>query len=361
MEEGVAPTESLPLKSYRHIHAKRVSVGYARRTPKELRPSSQEEFQSPIPILNPQSSILKMDDLTQRIERAVAQFFPSATLLRTWPLTGGISASMTAFEIAQPTGETKKLIARQPGEYRFKHNPKAADHEFQVHRELSHTGLKVQTAHHIEDHPDRPFFILDYVEGKPEVHPANPQDFVTKFANQLTQIHQTNKTKLTSFPKQGPDPNPQRETLNETLREAEIRAALAKLGEPQNEQTLCHGDLWPGNVIWQNQEIAAVIDWEESTIGDPLSDLAISRLDIWWILGQAAADELTTCYEAETNQDLATLPYWDLCAALRPIHNIEEWSPSFPPLGRPDITTETMIRDHQAFVEQALVASASRR
>jgi aminoglycoside phosphotransferase (APT) family kinase protein len=147
-----------------------------------------------------------------------------------------------------------------------------------------------------------------------------------------------------------------REASNHSLREEKIRDALDAAGSPprSNPHVLCHGDFWPGNVLWRDGEIAAVIDWEDCLIGEPLADVAICRLDLWWILGEAAAGDFTACYQSQTGLDLGSLPYWDLRASLRPIRNIEEWAQSYSPLGRPDVTEETMRRDHQAFVAQAL-------
>jgi hypothetical protein len=74
------------------------------------------------------------------------------------------------------------------------------------------------------------------------------------------------------------------------------------------------------------------------------------------VLGEAAAEGITRRYQALRPIDLSDLPYWDLCASLRPISNIDEWASSYPPLGRPDVTEATMNRDHQAFVAQALAS-----
>jgi Ser/Thr protein kinase RdoA (MazF antagonist) len=116
---------------------------------------------------------------------------------------------------------------------------------------------------------------------------------------------------------------------------------------------LLHGDFWPGNTVWRDGRLVAVIDWEEAAFGDPLADLAVSRLDILWIFGLSAMNDFTQQYRSVTGINVINLPYWDLYAALRPASHIAEWAAVYPPLGRPDITEETMREGHRLFVTQA--------
>ena len=43
-----------------------------------------------------------------------------------------------------------------------------------------------------------------------------------------------------------------------------------------NPPALLHGDYWPGNILWKDGRLAAVIDWEDACLGDPLVDLAMA-------------------------------------------------------------------------------------
>ena len=96
-------------------------------------------------------------------------------------------------------------------------------------------------------------------------------------------------------------------------------AAALRQAPPQssNAPVLLHGDYWPGNWLWQNGRLAAIIDWEDAALGDPLRDLAQSRLELAWIHDAAAAAAFTRAYLARRPLDTSALPYWDLCAALR--------------------------------------------
>ncbi len=86
--------------------------------------------------------------------------------------------------------------------------------------------------------------------------------------------------------------------------------------------SLVHVDYWMGNVLWHGQQVAAVIDWEEASYGDPNFDLGYCRMDMFLSgMGKAAADELLTVYEAEMGRPAQNLALWELAAAPRPMHS----------------------------------------
>lgn len=127
-----------------------------------------------------------------------------------------------------------------------------------------------------------------------------------------------------------------------------------------NEPVLLHGDHWPGNILWRDGRIAAVIDWEDAALGDPLDDVAISRLEILWAFGIEAMQDFTARYRAMTAVDFVNLPYWDLYAALRPASKIAEWAEGWPEWGRTDITEATMREGHRRFIAQAVEKLSAR-
>jgi aminoglycoside phosphotransferase (APT) family kinase protein len=142
--------------------------------------------------------------------------------------------------------------------------------------------------------------------------------------------------------------------------EEEIRTLLqSDWPHAVNPPVLLHGDYWPGNVLWRDNKLAAVIDWEDAALGDPLSELANARLELRWILGAEATQAFTAHYQAalpvHAVTDYSNLPYWDLCAALHLIHHAADWDTWAEPLpsdGR-DVTASTIARDLADFVEQA--------
>ncbi|MEM9159893.1 MAG: phosphotransferase, partial [Verrucomicrobiota bacterium] len=144
--------------------------------------------------------------------------------------------------------------------------------------------------------------------------------------------------------------------LNATFSYAECKASLKAIWPIPNLNplSLVHGDYWPGNVLWKDEQLIAVIDWEETCIDDPLIDLAIARLDVRWVYGKEAMDTFTRLYLRANPIDRTHLHRWDLFAAIRPGDRLAEWAPGYPQLGRDDITAETMTLERRDFAAEAL-------
>ena len=99
---------------------------------------------------------------------------------------------------------------------------------------------------------------------------------------------------------------------------------IAKMPE-QGPATLVHGDYGTHNVMFgRDSTVAAVVDWEIATLGDPLADLGYS-LNAWaqpddpfldndeatsLAPGFPTRDHLRDRYAAKTGRDLSDLPYY---------------------------------------------------
>ena len=139
---------------------------------------------------------------------------------------------------------------------------------------------------------------------------------------------------ITDLTRREPDPS---------LREALVRRHLDEhWPPPATELCLLHADYFPGNIIWDGDAIAAVIDWESAALGDPMADIATTRLDLRWAYGAEVAERFTRRYLTMTGRSTATLPVWELVVSLRPAGAISLWASDMAAHGRPDITADSM-------------------
>lgn len=294
----------------------------------------------------------------QALERLLQRIEPQAALLRAWPLTGGVSARVTALEIALPDGETRRLVVRQHGAADLAHNPRIADDEFRLLRALHAAGLPVPEPYYAAGREilGTPCLVVAYIEGAPFFAPPDVTDFVAQMAAQLARIHGADAAEVAFLPsasakaaaKVGEGPA----KTDESLDERRIRGLLQNTWPPlqANADVTLHGDYWPGNLLWRNGKLVGVIDWEDAMIGDPLADLANTRLELLWALGIEAMEAFTQAYRGlRPDVGCANLALWDLYAALKPMGKLADWA-------NDDATEQAMREGHRRFVAQAVEA-----
>ena len=294
----------------------------------------------------------------------IEQMFPGHRVIEVNPLSGGISAEMTAFTLEHPDGRRAALVLRIQGTREFAFDPTATTRMYRTLAALAPQLPVVPKPYFLD--PDGEFFgtpclVMTRIDGRADYAREFGPAFSTGAAGLLALIHAIDPAPLDFLPRfsdwvQWQLENPPA-AADTDLHEADIRAHLQDhwpFPHP-NRPTLLHGDYWPGNLLWQEEELVGVVDWEETAIGDPLSDLAVARLDILFAFGQEVMADFTRRFLAASRQvDPADLPLWDLYAALRPAGELEKWAEGWPAFGRPDVTYTSMQKDQNWFVEQAL-------
>lgn len=290
-------------------------------------------------------------------EKLLCKFAPNAKLLRTWELKGGQSAQVTALEVMHDDGRRQKMVARLHGAVDLANNPNVAAVEFRLLQLLNAAGVATPAPIYLDTDCDIfpvPCLVIEFIDGQPEFAPDDVPNRVQQLAAQLANIHQVDcsAADMSFMPQQAASVaaklRQRPAVLDESLHEGNIRDALAVIGPlpPRNASAILHGDYWPGNVLWQHRQLVAVIDWEDAEFGDPLADLANSRLEVLWAFGREALQQFTDVYCAASTIDFTYLPYWDLYAALRPCSKIGNWGL--------DADAENAMREsHHWFIQQA--------
>jgi aminoglycoside phosphotransferase (APT) family kinase protein len=262
----------------------------------------------------------------EKFAQVVQKIDPRCRLLRAWKLEGGVSAQVTALEVEGPGGQREKMLVRRHGEVDRRQNPQIAADEFQLLHLLQSAGMAAPEPYYLDVSKEifsTPYIVVEYIEGQPEFAFVHGSDFIHQLALYLSRLHQLGCSKLdiSFLPRQrercaaklGAPANA------ESGDERHVRAVLQARWPlvQRNPSVLLHGDFWPGNILWKDGQLVAVIDWEDAASGDPLADLGNSRLEVLWAFGVDAMQRFTDCYRSITSIDFTHLPYWDLYAALR--------------------------------------------
>lgn len=303
-----------------------------------------------------------MSDKSHRgkFNRLLQAAIPGAYLVHLWPLEGGVSAQVTAMEVSGPDGSIRKLVVRQHGKTERERNPDIARDEYRVLELLASQEMAAPSPVYVD--PEGVFFddtclIVEFMSGDPNFDPTDQAAYLMQMAGHLSLIHTLNCAghELDFLPamtdlgteliatKGGNGVAPPIDNLVDVM-------AIVKSNWPltqHNSSVLLHGDFWPGNLICEGDRITGVIDWEDASTGDPLSDVANTRLEVLWAFGQDAMALFTEHYIRNSKPDITNLAYWDLFAALRRTSAFTGWI-----VGHSD---EDQMRDkYRYFIDQAL-------
>ena len=293
----------------------------------------------------------------EKFEQVVHRIDPRFRLIKAHALEGGISAQVVALEVAQADGQTKKMVLRRHGPNDLQQNPDVAEDEYRLLKITRAEGLATPAPLHLDQTREifpTPYVVIEYMEGETDFVPLDLHDYLRQMAGHLVRIHSISCARhdLTFLRDQEKiyfemfSRRPGK--VDDTIGEDRIRDTLEAVWPlPQrNAPVMLHGDYWPGNILWRNGRLSAVIDWEDAQFGDPLTDVANGRLEIMWLFGIDAMERFTNCYRSLTTIDFTDLPYWDLRTALRTAFKLSEFTTKAADEAR-------MVRELRWYVENA--------
>jgi aminoglycoside phosphotransferase (APT) family kinase protein len=251
-----------------------------------------------------------------QLHALVARLAPGASLQRAWPLTGGVSASVVAVAFTRPDGVSERVVVRQRQAHAWKsvHGEDLTfEYELLVH--LHEHGLPVARPRLLDVSGA---LVLDFVDGTTEL----PSDPALPMAATLARIHATPLAGLPALPERG-DPIP--ELLEWLPSTSGLGPVLEARGRFCGPARLVHGDYWPGNLLWRDGRLVAVLDWEDAAIGDPLSDLACARAELACAADEAVVQQFTDEYLRQTGLDATRLAVWDLYVSTAALLSMDQW------------------------------------
>jgi aminoglycoside phosphotransferase (APT) family kinase protein len=225
-------------------------------------------------------------DLTDFVERATG-----GTLARAERIATGASRATWRLEIAR-ADETRALVLRcDTGDGPLSGTELSLAREAGVYRALADTPVRIPRL--IAAHPDGSALLVECAEGGDAFaaisDPEARQRIASDYCQALATLHRLDPEKL-RLPELG-RPAPPGDAAHADLALWQ-RIAHARLGGDEallsfafdwlsrhapdgaERLSLCHGDAGPGNFLFDERGVTALLDWEFAHWGDPLDDLA---------------------------------------------------------------------------------------
>ena len=193
------------------------------------------------------------------------------------------------------TTEGRSLVLRRKPPGKLLRSAHAVDREYRVITALYETEVPVPKTYGLcedEDVAGTAFFVMDFLDGDIFWNHSLPslkkEDRIKIFQNKnktLAALHNVDykKIDLESYGKHGNYVSRQIETWSRQYRASETDniEAMNNLIEwlPQNipdddETSIVHGDFRLDNMVYKNNDVIGVLDWELSTLGHPIADFS---------------------------------------------------------------------------------------
>lgn len=261
------------------------------------------------------------------LSRLISRAFPGATFNSFELLTGGVSAQVYRLDLHHSDESRGRVVLRILGDG---YTRQSAELEFDLLGGLFEAGLPVPEPLFVDatcKWIDRPHLIMSYVDGTTVPPESGMERYIDDMAQTLSLIHRTDVGSLPALPKRL---NPMEELFDFLPEGSEWDALQKHLSALKNAEftgssRLLHGDFWAGNLMFANGRVAAVLDWEDAAIGDPLSDVACTCLELRYIYGVAGMERFQQSYARYENIDTDRLALWLIYVAAAAQKFMSDW------------------------------------
>lgn len=256
-----------------------------------------------------------------------ARLFPDASLTAVQRLTGGVSADVYRLDLSSPDGSGKSVVVRIHGAKSYALD---AAREFRLLDALRRAGIPVPEPLSLDDSRsviEDPCVVMSFVEGTTVIPAEEADGYLLRMAEALRSVHGVRRDQLPELPLRT-DPLPEIfDFLPEGEEWSRLHCHLEKLQDTAyaGEPVLLHGDFWPENILWQDGSIAAILDWEDSAVGDPLSDVACCGLELRYLFGSRGTRTFIQAYGGAAGLDPDRLALWQVYVAAAAQRFMGDW------------------------------------
>lgn len=197
----------------------------------------------------------------------------------------------------------------------------------------------------------RPSIIMSKITGKVELKGID----LEKLARALIKIHAVRNPEITHeyFSYSNHIEFPQANWSKYPKKWQALFTYLKENTPPKYEPVFIHRDFHPANILWENGEVSAIVDWPNACIGPREFDIAHCRWNLAMMYGLNAADTFLEAYLKHS--DLKSYSsYWDLEA----LKNVFEEEPpavyqGWTHFGLTELTPEIIAMRMDDFLLQA--------
>ena len=297
-----------------------------------------------------------------RAQLVVDTVAPGHRLISITPATAAFTNAVHVLDTVSPGGQRRHFVVKR---MTYEPDPERATADYY--------GLQIARRHGIPapepllldatgEMLGTPGIVTKFVRGRQIANPENPAEWARDLADLLLRIHDVSPDSnerqgiydgnelglyfLTGHWPEASSGHPLSETIYRAIRE--LRLGIRKV-----PPVFLHMDYWPGNVLWRDGRVSAVLDWDAAGYGDPALDVGYFRMNMYLRGIKEAADVFLEHYEAVRGPVL-NLGFWDLACAARALPDPAAWIPQSREMGDLGATDDRADTDYYEFVEYAM-------
>ncbi len=282
-------------------------------------------------------------------EFAVSLVDSKATLVSGQRLLGGVSADVFLLQVRDHLGQETHWVLRQNNRVEDQTAAGAAIwREYELAQTLYRQGFCVPEPLAVcleTTEFSGPFWVMTFISGSTNLGGGDLKARLETMAEALAQIH---KAPIGAFKTLPSRTNPIPE-LYDYLPSGTTCFQLRKLlsnnqfCEYSGKPGLLHGDFWAGNLIWDQDQLVGILDWEDAAIGDPMCDLATARLELLWKFNDETVQHFTQHYAQRLPINLWRLALWQVFVGSAALKFMGDWGLEAKIVNRMERLSKTFI------------------
>ncbi len=269
--------------------------------------------------------MLTLDD--ENLHRAVERYATGAVPEFIERMEGGVSAEVYRLALLRPNGNREDVVLRIHGATHCGHG---AELEFHILKALFQAGISVPKPLSLDASCsllENPYLIIAFVEGASDFAQPMRKESAETMVEALISVHEVPVDIMPALPRRA-DPMPELlEFLPTDAEWNDFRGYLKRLKNSHfaGSDVVLHGDFWPANLIWSDGQIAAILDWEDAALGDPLSDVACAGLELRYIHGKEGQALFEKVYAKHRKTDRHRLALWHAYVSSAALKYMGDW------------------------------------
>jgi aminoglycoside phosphotransferase (APT) family kinase protein len=301
---------------------------------------------------------------TEVVQTLLDVLAPGSSIQGIAALPGSFSNASHVVEILDAGGTRSRIVIRRYAIFRNYDREEKARREYLTLKLLRAHGIPVPEPLYLDEQGDilgSPGIVTRFTPGNHLIDPPDPVAWARAMATMLVRIHAVPCSLPTTvlldansdaawFAHSATVPRPLVDHADGPRVWRAVRDLLPHM-RPASP-VLTHLDYWPGNILWHDGEISAIVDWEEASYGDPGVDVAYGRMHLLLLGMEDAAEAFLETYQAVTGCPVENLALWDLTAATRAMPDPARLR--FGALGALHCTEQSMRHALRRLIDDAL-------